>query len=507
MSDAAALKARLMATLQEKGVLGEIRSAMRDAGQHHAMQPPYGAPQYYGAQGGHPGYGGYGAPPPQPYGAQEYGVPPPQQQQQGYYGRPPQQQPRYYAPPPQRVPAYGRSPGPPPSAAAQYYAQDQAPPQQRAAPEQQPQVHTPPARAAPSMPVAARPSHALTVRALASPPRDVLTNTELALSTAPSNPDSRIIPMDLSADARTVLELVPDASCLLWAGKCDTVIMWVNNAWSSVTGFPPRDSVGSDIHMLQAQSSSTSYDSMMSLIVSLQIGHACEGEVDLERKNGSHFAALLKFVPCPLATVPAGEDGVCFLCTLRDQTPYNKMRKMVRQFVESESNQKAADLARLIETANAPIIGIDINGRVNEWNLMAAKITGCVRFRHSCMHARVRVRVIFGRERARCCYSSMSVRAFAALTLVLSTALSPLILLFRTFHRYTAQETGGHMLSDYITHEYRKSTMEVLQLALAGRETANFEFPLFHKQVRLRIQPDYLLRCGISCESFLLTII
>ena len=63
------------------------------------------------------------------------------------------------------------------------------------------------------------------------------------------------------------------------------------------------------------------------------------------------------------------------------------------------------------------------------------------------------------------------------------------------------------MLSDYITHEYRKSTMEVLQLALAGRETANFEFPLFHKQVRLRIHPDYLLRCGISCESFLLTII
>ena len=397
MSEAAAMKARLLATLQENGVLGEIRSAMRDAGQPHGMQSPYGAPLHFG---GHPGqYGGFGAPPPQPYGAPGYGAPAYGVQQHGYYGPPPppqqqpQQQPRYYQPPPQRAAAYGRSPGPPPSAAAQYYAQEQA------APERQPQVYTPPTRAAPPTPVEARSSQALTVRAPASPPRDVFTNTELALRTAASNPDSRIIPMDLSADARTVLELVPDASCLLWAGKCDTVIMWVNNAWSSVTGFSPRDSVGSDIHMLQ--SSSTSYDAMMSLIVSLQIGHACEGEVELTRKNGAIFAALLKFVPCPLATVPAGEDGVCFLCTLRDQTPYNKMRKMVRQFVESESNQKAADLARLIETANAPIIGIDVNGRVNEWNLMAAKITGCVR----CPRARARARA-----RARDCCSSALAR-------------------------------------------------------------------------------------------------
>ena len=47
------------------------------------------------------------------------------------------------------------------------------------------------------------------------------------------------------------------------------------------------------------------------------------------------------------------------------------------------------------------------------------------------------------------------------------------------------------MLSDYITHEYRQPTMEVLRLALAGRETANFEFPLFHKQTAKRV--DVLL--------------
>ena len=36
----------------------------------------------------------------------------------------------------------------------------------------------------------------------------------------------------------------------------------------------------------------------------------------------------------------------------------------------------AADLARLIDTANAPIFGIDREGLINEWNDMAAKITG-----------------------------------------------------------------------------------------------------------------------------------
>ena len=35
----------------------------------------------------------------------------------------------------------------------------------------------------------------------------------------------------------------------------------------------------------------------------------------------------------------------------------------------------AGDMTRLIDTANAPIFGIDKNGLVNEWNQTAAKIT------------------------------------------------------------------------------------------------------------------------------------
>ena len=38
--------------------------------------------------------------------------------------------------------------------------------------------------------------------------------------------------------------------------------------------------------------------------------------------------------------------------------------------------QVAAEMKMLIETANAPIIGTDASGRVNEWNRKAVEITG-----------------------------------------------------------------------------------------------------------------------------------
>ncbi len=43
---------------------------------------------------------------------------------------------------------------------------------------------------------------------------------------------------------------------------------------------------------------------------------------------------------------------------------------------EKEVKHIAQDLARLIDTANAPIFGIDQKGKVNEWNAKVAQITG-----------------------------------------------------------------------------------------------------------------------------------
>jgi PAS domain S-box-containing protein len=92
-----------------------------------------------------------------------------------------------------------------------------------------------------------------------------------------------------------------------------------------------------------------------------------------------------------------------------------------RKQVEIEKTRVAQELQTFIDTANAPIFGIDANGLVNEWNNKSAAITG------------------FSRE----------------------------------------EVLGKNLVEVYITQEYRESVKMVLDNALKGKETANFEFPLF----------------------------
>jgi len=94
-----------------------------------------------------------------------------------------------------------------------------------------------------------------------------------------------------------------------------------------------------------------------------------------------------------------------------------------RKKAEVESARIAQELTNLIDTANAPIFGIDKYGRVTEWNRTAVAITG-----------------------------------------------------------YDKKETlGRHLVEEFITEEYKVPVREVFEKALGGIETANFEFPLYTK--------------------------
>ena len=91
--------------------------------------------------------------------------------------------------------------------------------------------------------------------------------------------------------------------------------------------------------------------------------------------------------------------------------------------VRVEQANIAKELTQFIDTANAPIFGIDARGKVNEWNQQAEKITG-----------------------------------------------------------FTKSEVmGKDLVANFITDEYKLAVGEVLQKALNGEETANYEFPLFTK--------------------------
>jgi PAS domain S-box-containing protein len=97
-----------------------------------------------------------------------------------------------------------------------------------------------------------------------------------------------------------------------------------------------------------------------------------------------------------------------------------------RKLAEEEKARVALELQTFIDTANAPIFGIDAKGLVNEWNNKAAAITG------------------FSRE----------------------------------------EVVGKDLVEVYISLDFRASVNQVLENALQGQETANFEFPLYTKDQR-----------------------
>jgi PAS domain S-box-containing protein len=100
----------------------------------------------------------------------------------------------------------------------------------------------------------------------------------------------------------------------------------------------------------------------------------------------------------------------------------------IRPFIAAQSKAEtlrltkiSTELAQVFDTANAPFFGIDAQGKVNEWNQHAEKITG-----------------------------------------------------------FNKQEVMGRdLVANFITDDYKDSVGAVLQKALTGLETANFEFPLF----------------------------
>jgi len=90
---------------------------------------------------------------------------------------------------------------------------------------------------------------------------------------------------------------------------------------------------------------------------------------------------------------------------------------------EAEKAQMASERSTLIDTANAPIFGIDVYGRINEWNKKSAELVG-----------------------------------------------------------YATEEVmGKDLVQKFISPAFRGAVKEVFDNALKGLVTSSFEFPLFSK--------------------------
>ncbi|KAL7523342.1 hypothetical protein ACHAWF_000484 [Thalassiosira exigua] len=92
------------------------------------------------------------------------------------------------------------------------------------------------------------------------------------------------------------------------------------------------------------------------------------------------------------------------------------------------------EYSKLIDTANAPIFGVDNMGAVNVWNKNAHKLVG-----------------------------------------------------------YAPEEVmGKNLVKEFITEEFRDAVQAVLDQALHGEETANFEFPLCQSHRRRELDRGQL---------------
>eukprot|EP00928_Gymnodinium_smaydae_P004211 TRINITY_DN11461_c0_g1_i3.p1 TRINITY_DN11461_c0_g1~~TRINITY_DN11461_c0_g1_i3.p1 ORF type:complete len:1936 (+),score=506.74 TRINITY_DN11461_c0_g1_i3:44-5809(+) len=235
-------------------------------------------------------------------------------------------------------------------------------------------------------------------------------------------------------------------------------------------------------------------------------------------------------------------EAIGVICVIQDIT-------MIRE-VTSEQERIADDLSRLIESANAPIFGVDLEGRVNEWNKKAAEVLGYtkgeakgkdlvqvfIEKESQSLVAEVLQKALNGKETANYelpMFSKFgyrytilmnatprrnakgevtgvvgvgqditelqrviaeSKRVADDLTRLIETANAPIFGIdtagnvtewnakASSLLSYSKQEAmGKSLVSSFITEEFKDSVHSVLQDALRGIETGNFEFPLFTK--------------------------
>lgn len=189
-------------------------------------------------------------------------------------------------------------------------------------------------------------------------------------------------------------------------------IMAVNGALEKMFGYEEKELVDKDINTLMPDS----YAEGHKLIIKRLKSHGVDGTdtvsgraVEGRKRDGTIFPASITISELEV-------DGVrTFNAVVRDITELKR--------AQAEATKNANELVLFVGTANAPIFGIDSEGLVNEWNHAAERITGFSK----------------------------------------------------------AEVLGKELVAEFITDEYKAPVKQVLDNALHGDESSNYEFPLYTK--------------------------
>jgi PAS domain S-box-containing protein len=225
--------------------------------------------------------------------------------------------------------------------------------------------------------------------------------------------------VESSRIAQELTNLIDTANAPIFGIDRDGRVTEWNRTAAAITGYEKKETLG---HRLVEEFITREYQTQVKEVLdkALKGNETANYEFPLYTKNGDPRDVLLN------ATTRRDVQGniIGVIGVGQDITDRKK--------AEVESSRIAQELTNLIDTANAPIFGIDRDGRVTEWNRTAVAITG-----------------------------------------------------------YEKRETlGRNLVEDFITEEYKIPVKEVLDKALMGNETANFEFPLYTKK---RDRRDVLL--------------
>ncbi|WP_245892119.1 sensor histidine kinase [Polaribacter glomeratus] len=201
-----------------------------------------------------------------------------------------------------------------------------------------------------------------------------------------------------------------DEAAIVSEADAEGNIIFANDKFCEISGYKREELLGVNHRILKSGKQPDAL--FMDMMKTISNGGVFKGNLLNKKKGGKEFYWVVSTI-MPFKDV----NGKII--------KYVSIRFDITAQVEQKEAliKQAEELRQFIETANAPIFGIDSKGLVNEWNQTSEKITG-----------------------------------------------------------YTKHDVlGKDLVQTYITEDYRESVKKVLDDALLGKETANYEFPLFTK--------------------------
>ncbi|MBT7529621.1 MAG: PAS domain-containing protein, partial [Gammaproteobacteria bacterium] len=155
----------------------------------------------------------------------------------------------------------------------------------------------------------------------------------------------------------------------------------VKRSWGSFTsnaevliGEYQRKGEVSPANLIAVEKLLDDYQRLVNLLIEYE--HAKAQDTQLQLKQIIGYSQLLLIIVAGVALAALTSVGVLMTRQVNGFVSRLQESHEDRSLAQVKSERLAAELIQFIDTANAPIFGIDADGLINEWNQTAAKITG-----------------------------------------------------------------------------------------------------------------------------------